>query len=53
MAAALADRIMPSFDIEGAALDKHGAHTAAAPVDEVPEDAHTGDHAAHGVHAAE
>ena len=48
------DRIIPNVDIEGAALDKTGAHTAAAPVDEVPErHAHTGAHAAHGVHAAE
>ncbi|MET0787609.1 MAG: MMPL family transporter [Cellulomonas sp.] len=46
------DKIIPNVDIEGAALDKAGAHTAAAPVDEVPEGAHTGAHAAHGVHAA-
>ena len=46
------DRIIPSnVDIEGA-LDKTGAHTAGAPVDEVPDDAHHGAHTAHGVHAA-
>ncbi|WP_421735929.1 MMPL family transporter [Cellulomonas sp.] len=46
------DRIIPNVDIEGAALER-GAHTAAAPVDEVPGDAHHGAHTAHGVHAAE
>lgn len=46
------DRIIPNVDIEGAALDQAGSHAAAAPVDQVPDDAHHGTHAAHGVHAA-
>jgi RND superfamily putative drug exporter len=47
------DRVIPNVDIEGAALERGGSHAASAPVDEVPADAHTGAHAAHGAHAAE
>ena len=47
------DQIIPNVDIEGAALEKVGTHAAPAPVDEVPDDAHHGAHAAHGTHAAQ
>ncbi|MEZ0446633.1 MMPL family transporter [Cellulomonas sp. ICMP 17802] len=47
------DRIIPNVDIEGSALDRAGAHTAEAPVDQVPEGTHTGAHSAHGAHASE